>query len=169
MDALIEREADLDVDAPLGTAANLAASKGLVDILLALLDAGADAGQIDDLREGQFLLMRATTMDLAAAVRALVGAGVDSSAAGVTPVWEMGNAVADRLDQPLEIEHGVFPLLAAARLGLPDTVAALVAAGAAANQATTLLDRCGDEQKGVTALLVACEVPETPETRNPNS
>ena len=167
MDALIEREAELDVDLPIGTPANLAARKGLVDILLALLEAGADAGQIDDLREGQFLLMRATTMDLAAAARALVGAGVDSSAVGATPVWEMGPV--GEIDRPLEIEHGVFPLLAAARLGLPDTVAALVGAGAAANQATTLLDRGGDEQKGVTALLVACEVPEKPETRNPNS
>ena len=31
-----------------------------------------------------------------------------------------------RYDQPLLIEHGVFPLLEAARQGLPDVVAALV-------------------------------------------
>ncbi|KAJ1490598.1 hypothetical protein T484DRAFT_3307980 [Baffinella frigidus] len=60
VDALIEREVDLEMDGPLGTAANLAANRGLVGILLSLLDAGADAEQIDDLSQGQFLLMRAT-------------------------------------------------------------------------------------------------------------
>ena len=122
MEALIEREADVNADGPLGTAANLAASKGLVDILLALLEAGASANQIDDLREGQVLLMRATQGELAVAVRALVEAGVDSSAVGATPVWEMPHPA----EPSLLIEHGVFPLLEAARMGLPDVVDALV-------------------------------------------
>ena len=53
-------------------------------------------------------------------------------------------------------------MLVASRMGFPNVVRALVGGGAAADQTTTLIDRSGNERKGVTALLVACEVAPTP-------
>ena len=144
-----------------GTALNVAASTGNVEILLALLEAGANANSIDDLTNVDFpLLMEATRRGLAVAVRALVHLG--------------------RVDSSETDERGVFPLLEASRGGFPDVVRALLAGGSRvlpgmrgglvgrgapdADQATTIVDRFGDEREGVTALLVACEVAYQPDT-----
>ena len=80
MDALVGAGADLSVDGPDGTPLRFAVGIDISpDIILALLEGGANARDMQDLSEGQFLLMRATKLGLARAVRALVEVGVDSS------------------------------------------------------------------------------------------
>ena len=136
-------------EAERGTALDFASTTGNNEILLALLDAGANANEIGQLRHEEILLMQATQMGLARAVDALLQLGVDSGEVE-QGLGEDGH------------ETGVFPLLVASRTGFPDVVRALVGGGAAADQATTLIDRSGNERKGVTALLVASEVASTP-------
>ena len=79
--ALLAGGADLALETEYGTALNVAARICNHAIILAFLQAGADASEIDDLGERllEYLLMQATRKGLARAVGALVQAGVDSS------------------------------------------------------------------------------------------
>lgn len=138
-----ENEVDLEAtDRSGATLLGIAAKSGNIEIMQALIDAGADLEATD--RNGGTPLMHAARSKNADAVRLLIGAGAnidtrDTSLANTALSWAAGfgdaDSVRELLDAGAQVEivstaTGFTPLILAAGFGEPESIQLLIEAGA---------------------------------------